>query len=146
MLHHPNFNKPFVIHTDASDRQLRSIISQEGKPIAYFSPMLTSAQQKYTTTDKELLSIVETLKEFHSILYGNRVEVHTDHRNLTYNNSTHQQRVLRQQLILEEYGVTLHYIKGTRNIAADALSRLPINNEKHTSNVNKKKIFEKISP
>ena len=123
MLAYPDFSKPFVIHTDASHHQLGAVISQDEKPIAFYSRKLNPAQSRYTTTERELLSIVETLKEFRTILLGQRIIVHTDHKNLvckTFNT----ERVMRWRLILEEYGPELHYIKGENNIVADALSRL----------------------
>jgi len=64
MLNYPNFSKVFEIHTDASDKQLGAVIAQDGKPIAFYSRRLMSAQEKYTTTGRELLAIEETLKEF----------------------------------------------------------------------------------
>jgi hypothetical protein len=64
LLNYPDWSKPFDIHTDASDRQLGAVISQNGKPIAFFSHQLLKAQCNYTTTEKELLSIVECLKQF----------------------------------------------------------------------------------
>ena len=73
ILNYPDFNKVFEIHTDASDRQLGSVISQEGK-ITFYSRKLSSAQCNYTTTEQELLSIVETLKEFRNILLGKKLK------------------------------------------------------------------------
>ena len=70
LLGYPNFNAPFEIHTDASKLQLGAVISQKGKPIAFYYRKMNSAQYNYTTTDKELLSIVATLKEFRNILLG----------------------------------------------------------------------------
>ena len=58
----PYFNKRFDIHTDASEHQLGAVIIQEGKPIAFYSRKLTERQKCYTVTEKELQSIVETLK------------------------------------------------------------------------------------
>ena len=126
LLTYPDFNKPFDIHTDASDTQLGAVISQENRPIAYFSRTLNSAQKNYTVTDKETLSIVETLKEYRNILYGHIIRVYTDHKNLTHpNTESASQRVMRWRLLMEEFGVELIYIKGEHNVAADALSRLP---------------------
>jgi transposase InsO family protein len=123
LLSYPDFNAPFDIHTDASKYQLGSVISQRGRPVAFYSRKLNPAQQRYTTTERELLSIVETLKEFRNILLGQQVVVHTDHLNLTHK-QFNTDRVMRWRLILEEYGVSLTYVKGTTNIVADALSRL----------------------
>ena len=80
----PDFNAPFEIHTDASKLQLGAVISQKGKPIAFYSKKMNSSQQCYTTTEKELISVVETLKYFRNILLGHQITVYTDHKNLTY--------------------------------------------------------------
>ena len=74
-----NFNKPFDIHTDASDLQLGAVISQNGKPIVFYSKKLNPVQTRYTTTEKELLAIVKTLKEFKNILLGQKINVYTNH-------------------------------------------------------------------
>jgi hypothetical protein len=57
-------NKRFDIYTDASDFQLGTCIIQEGRPVAYFLQKLTKSQQNCTTMEKEMLSILATLKEF----------------------------------------------------------------------------------
>ena len=66
---YPDFSKPFEIYTDASARQLGAVITQNNRPIAFYSKKLNTAQQNYTVTDLELLSVVMTLKEFRNIIY-----------------------------------------------------------------------------
>ena len=87
MLHYPDFNKPFDIHTDSSEYQMGAIISQNGRPVAYWSKKLSTAQKKYPKTDQELLAIVECLKQYKTMLFGQRITVWTDHKNLTYKNT-----------------------------------------------------------
>jgi len=125
LLAYPDFSKKFEIYTDASDKQLGAVITQEGRPIAYYSRKLNASQLNYTTTEKELLAIVETLKEFRTILLGQDIVVYTDHKNLTYK-VFNTQRVMRWRLLIEEYGPTLQYVKGVHNVVADALSRLDL--------------------
>ena len=75
LLAYPDFSKPFEIHTDTSHTQLGAVIAQEGQSIAFYSRKLSSAQTQYTTTKRELLAIVETLKEFRNILLGYKIKV-----------------------------------------------------------------------
>jgi len=125
LLAFPNFNEPFHIYTDASKAQLGAVITQKDKPIAFYSRKLNPAQTRYTTTERELLSIVETFKEFKPILLGQQLIVHTDHLNLTYK-KFNTDRVMRWRLLIEEFSPTLKYIQGTKNIVADLLSRLDL--------------------
>ncbi len=68
VLAYPDFLKPFEIYTDASTKQLGAVITQENRPIAFFSRKLSGMQSKYTVTKLELLAIVEILKEFNGTL------------------------------------------------------------------------------
>ena len=62
-----------TIHTDVLDVQLGAVIMKEGKPLAFYSRKLSKAQLNYTMTEKELLSIVETLKDFRKILLRHEI-------------------------------------------------------------------------
>ena len=125
LLSYPDFNLPFEIHTDASHTQLGAVISQNNKPIAFYSRKLQLAQRRYTTTEHELLSIIKTLKEFKNILLGQQIVVYTDHKNLTYKNFN-MEHVMRWWLLIEEFGPTIKFIKGPKNIIANALNRLDL--------------------
>jgi RNase H-like domain found in reverse transcriptase len=115
------------------------VISQDNKPIMFYSRKLKPEQTRYTTTEHELLSIVETLKEFRNIQLGQRIEIHTDHKNLTCKNFN-TERVMRWQLLLEEYGPELIYIKGENNIIANALSGLELVEEPNTEELSKEQV------
>ena len=74
-------------------------------------------------TEKELLSIVETLKEFRGILLGRDIKVYTDHRNLEkVNSAASSQRAMRWKILLEGFSPEIVYIKGDDNTGADSLS------------------------
>ena len=83
LLTYPDLNETFKIYTDASALQFGSVRSQKGKPMYLHSRKMTYSQMRHTVTERELLSIVETLKEFRTILLGQKLRIHTDHKNLT---------------------------------------------------------------
>ena len=123
MLAYPCFLKPVEMYTNASTLQLGAVITQENRPIAFFSRKLSGAQSKYTITKLELLAIVETLKEFNGMLWGQRINVYTDHKNLTRDGlGLTSDRVTRWRILLEEYAPEIIYIKGIHNTVTDAIS------------------------
>jgi hypothetical protein len=72
ILCHPDFNKPgsFHLYTDTSDYQLGAVIMQDKikTAIAFYSRKLNTAQKRYTTTERELLSAIETCKVIEKLI------------------------------------------------------------------------------
>ncbi len=125
VLAYPDFLKPFEIYTDASTKQLGAIITHENRPIAFFSRKLSGTQSKYTVNKLELLAIVETLNDFNGMLWGQQINIYTDHKNLTRDGlGLTSDRVTRWRILLEEYAPGIIYIKGIHNTVADAISQL----------------------
>jgi hypothetical protein len=78
---------------------------------------------------------VETLKEFNGKLWGQRINVYTDHKNLTRDGlGLTSDRVARWRILLEEYAPEIIYIKGIHNTVADAISRLDYDPKLNTTN------------
>jgi hypothetical protein len=106
-----DFLKPFEIYTDTSSTQLGAVITQDNRPIAFFSRKLSKMQQKYNVTEIELLTRVETLKEFKGMLWGQDIKVYTDHKNLTRDAlGFTSDRVYCWRLLLEEYAPKIIHI------------------------------------
>jgi hypothetical protein len=116
----------FYLYTVTSDHQFGGIIMQDKNPVVFYSRKLNTGQKCYTTTDRELLSAIETCKEYKNIHLGFPIIVFTDNENNTFNGLKASDRVLCRLLLLEEYGVTFEYLPGKKNVVADALSRLDI--------------------
>ena len=74
LLAYPDFSKDLHVYTDSSDYQFGAVIMQDDRPLAFYSRKLNSAQKRYTTGEQELLSIVETLKEFKKYTIGSTTD------------------------------------------------------------------------
>jgi hypothetical protein len=130
ILRYPDFNRRFVLTTDASGEGLGAVLSQGeiGKdlPVAFASRTLNRAEKSYSTTEKELLAIVWGMRYFRPYLYGRKFTAVTDHKPLTWimNVKDPGSRLLRWRIKLEEYNYEVVYNKGALNTNADALSRI----------------------
>src|SRR5712671_2344635 len=85
VLAQPNYDKPFIVHTDASAYGVGTILLQEGElpsdvktfklllhPIAYYSGTFIQAERNYDIYKRELLAVVKALKHWRHHLGGSR--------------------------------------------------------------------------
>lgn len=139
ILKYPDFDREFILTTDASNFAIGAILSQgsigSDKPVAYASRTLNESEVNYSTIEKELLAIVWATKYFRPYLFGRKFKIVTDHKPLQWVMSLKEpnSRLTRWRLKLSEYDFTVIYKKGKHNTNADALSRVEIHNEEVSS-------------
>ena len=80
----PDGSGSFVIYSDASKKGLGCVLMQKGKVVAYASRQLKSHEQNYPTHDLELAAVVFALKIWRHYLYGEKIQIFTDHKSLKY--------------------------------------------------------------
>ncbi|KAL0534284.1 hypothetical protein IC582_028573 [Cucumis melo] len=121
----PDGSGSFVIYSDASKKGLGCVLMQQGKVVAYASRQLKSHEQNYPTHDLELAAVVFALKIWRHYLYGEKIQIFTDHKSLKYF-FTQKELNMRQRRWLElvkDYDCEILYHPGKANVVADALSR-----------------------
>lgn len=129
ILQYPDYNKKFIITTDASNYGLGAVLSQEsnGKdlPLQFISRSLSKSEKNYSTTEKECLAIVWAVKVLRPYVYGRNFVIRSDHKPLQwlFNVKDPGSRLVRWRLKLEEYDYSIEYKKGCDNVVADELSR-----------------------
>lgn len=132
ILVYPNFEKPFILTTDASNYAIGSVLSQgelgKDRPVIYLSRSLNKTEENYSTIEKEMLAIIWSLDKLRTYLYGAKeIKILTDHQPLTFalSNANNNAKLKRWKARIEEYNYKLIYKPGKTNVVADALSRLP---------------------
>jgi cleavage and polyadenylation specificity factor subunit 1 len=119
--------------TDASATSVGAALHQtvDGRTalLGMFSKKLSDTQLKYSAFDRKLLGAYLAVLHFRSLIEGRRVTIFTDHKPLeqAFNNNTrgNSDRNQRYMSVIAEYANDVQYIRGSDNVVADALSRLP---------------------
>ncbi|KAL0200166.1 hypothetical protein M9458_003353, partial [Cirrhinus mrigala] len=134
LLTHPDPDLPFVVEVDALTTGVGAVLSQHHgtparlHPCAYFSRKLSPAEVNYDIGNRELLAIKLALEEWRHWLEGatHPFQVFTDHKNLQYLRDAKRlcPRQARWALFFTRFNFTISYRPGSRNVRADALSRL----------------------
>jgi hypothetical protein len=127
----PDWDKPFIVATDASKYGLGAILYQmdangKRKYISFASRVLNSAQTRYGAHKRELLGVVFALQKFSDWLWGRRFTLYCDHESLVHwNTQKHLNKNHTAWLdTLLEYDMEVVYLKGVLNHLPDSLSRL----------------------
>nr|GEW06618.1 reverse transcriptase domain-containing protein [Tanacetum cinerariifolium] len=126
----PYWDMPFELMCDASDFTIGAVLGQRQekhfRPIHYANKTITEAESNYTTTEKEMLAVVYAFEKFQSYLIMNKSIVYTDYSALKYlfAKKDFKARLLRWVLLLQEFTFKVIKTKGSKNLAADHLSRL----------------------
>lgn len=126
---YPDFEKPFVLHTDASKDGLGAVLYQYQNDVlhvtAYSSRTLSPAERNYHLHSGKLeflalkWAVCDQFRDY--LYYAPSFQIYTD------NNPTGLRRVGH----LADFNFTIHYRPGKTNIDADTLSRVPLGGSLH---------------
>ncbi|XP_020682380.1 uncharacterized protein LOC110099531 [Dendrobium catenatum] len=121
----PDFDKPFMVDTDASTVVIGAVLSQDNKPVEFFSEKLSPSRQRWTVYEQELYAVIRALKQWEHYLLHQDFVLSSDHKALQYINS--QKNINRMHarwiIFLQKFTFVLKHKNGIQNRVADALSR-----------------------
>jgi RNase H-like domain found in reverse transcriptase/Reverse transcriptase (RNA-dependent DNA polymerase)/Integrase zinc binding domain len=130
----PNQSKPFQIESDASKVATGAVLTQlnsngDRHPVAFLSKTFSETERKYEIYDRELLGIIQVLKEWRHYIQGSghTTIVYSDHKSLTYFWTAQKlnDRQARWSLYLLGFNLKLIHLPGTKMVQSDTLSRWP---------------------
>ncbi|CAM4531054.1 unnamed protein product [Lepidochelys olivacea] len=130
VLRAPDFDKPFLVTTDASERGVGAVLMQKGPdqefhPVVFLSKKLSERESNWSVTEKECYAIVYALEKLRPYVWGRRFHLQTDHAALKWLHTVKEtnKKLLRWSLALQDFDFDIQHISGASNKVADALSR-----------------------
>ena len=75
---------PFVVESDASDSSIAATLNQNGRPVAFFSRVLSDSERKHAAVEKEACAIVEALRKWRHYLTGRHFTIITDQKSVSF--------------------------------------------------------------
>ena len=121
----PNFSQVFELHCDASKSGIGAVLSQRGRPIAFFSEKLIGARARYSTYDVEFYAIIQAIKHWRHYLFHKEFVLFTDHDALKHLSSQDKVSARHASWVsyLQQFTFVIKHTSGVSNRVADALSR-----------------------
>ncbi|CAM4435030.1 unnamed protein product [Caretta caretta] len=130
VLRAPDFDKPFLVTTDASEHGVGAVLMQKGPdqefhPVVFLSKKLSERESNWSVTEKECYAIVYALEKLRPYVWGRRFHLQTDHAALKWLHTVKEtnKKLLRWSLALQDFDFDIQHISGASNKVADALSR-----------------------
>ena len=128
--YHPNYDKEFILETDASNMGVGALLYQVGnngqkqiiKPIA---AKFNKSEVNWGITEKEMYAIIWAVKKFEMYLLGRRFKIITDHKAAQWikdKADLGNARIQRWLELLQYSDFTISYRSGDEMYEADALS------------------------
>jgi hypothetical protein len=120
-----DFNKTFQVKCDTSGFAIGAVLSQDNRPVAYFSEKLNEAKIKYSTYDKDFYAVIQALKKWRHYLVPKEFVLYNDNHALQF---VTQQENLNQKHakwveFMHNFTFVIKHISGIVNKVVDALSR-----------------------
>jgi hypothetical protein len=125
VLQMPDFSKPFVVDCDASGVGFGAVLHQTAGPLAYFSKPFVTRHLKLAAYERELIGLVQAMRQWRPYLWGCHFRVRTDHYSLKFLLNQRLSTVPQHQWISKmfSFDFSVEYRSGRLNTVADALSR-----------------------
>ncbi|CAM5079113.1 unnamed protein product [Natator depressus] len=129
VLRAPDFDKPFLVTTDASERGVEAVLMQEGPdqefhPVVFLSKKLSERESHWLISEKECYSIVYTLEKLRPYVWGRHFHLQTDHAALQWLHTAtgNNKKLIWWSLALQDFDLDIQPISGASYKVADALS------------------------
>ncbi len=134
LLFNIDYTKPIYIRCDSSQFGAGAVIFQfndlgQECPISYASRKYTMAERNYCTFQQEAAAVVWSLEKFSTFHQGHHVIVQSDHRNLSWIKKSVMPQLTRWRLRLQDFDFSIEYYEGAKNVCADGLSRLNVDDK-----------------
>jgi len=127
----PNFNRPFFLQVDCSDRGIGAILYQLDEqefehPVIFASRKLLDRERRLASVEKECLGLVWAVDHFRHYLYGRHFQVEVDSNPLVWLSQCKEKnaKLMRWSLKLQEYSMDIVHKPGKEHVNVDCLSRI----------------------
>ncbi|CAM4534652.1 unnamed protein product [Lepidochelys kempii] len=129
VLRAPDFDKPFLVTTDASNCGVGAVLMQEGPdqeshPVVFLSKKLSERESNWSVSKKEYYAIVYALEKLRPYVWGRHFHLQTDHAALQWLHTAtgNNNKLIQWSLALQDFDFDIQHVSGASNKVADALS------------------------